>query len=85
MKIAMFASEAIPSPNPAAWPMWSFALSKELALEGHDVIIGMPYYQSIKAKNLKTKKVGTFDVYMSWRHQEAPGLFLPRSMASPSI
>ena len=71
MKIAMFASEANPLAKSGGLADVVFALSKELALEGHTVIIGMPYYQSIKAKALKTKKVGTFDVYMSWRHQEA--------------
>jgi len=71
MKIAMFASEANPLAKSGGLADVVFALSKELALEGHAVIIGMPYYQSIKAKALKTKKVGTFDVYMSWRHQEA--------------
>jgi starch synthase len=71
MKIAMFASESNPLAKSGGLADVVYALGKELAKEGHDVIIGMPYYQSIKAKNLKTKKVGSFDVYMSWRHQEA--------------
>lgn len=71
MKIAMFASESNPLAKSGGLADVVFALSKELALEKHDVIIGLPYYQSIKDKGLKTKKVGTFDVYMSWRHQEA--------------
>jgi len=71
MKIAMFASEANPLAKSGGLADVVFALSKELAREGHEVLIALPYYQSIKAKALKTKKVGTFDVYMSWRHQEA--------------
>lgn len=71
MKIAMFASEANPLAKSGGLADVVFALSKELAQEGHEVIIAMPYYQSVKAKNLKVKKVGSFDVYMSWRHQEA--------------
>lgn len=71
MKIAMFASESNPLAKSGGLADVVFALSKELAKKGHHVIIGMPYYQSIKAKDLKVKKVATYGVYMSWRHQEA--------------
>ena len=71
MKIAMFASESNPLAKSGGLADVVFALSKALAESGHEVIIGMPYYQSVKAKALKVKKVGSFDVYMSWRHQEA--------------
>jgi starch synthase len=71
MKIAMFASEANPLAKTGGLADVVYALSKELALEKNEVIIGMPYYSSIKAKPLKVKKVGSFEVYMSWRHQEA--------------
>jgi hypothetical protein len=44
MKIAMFASEATLWPKSGGLADVVYALSKELAKEGHDVIIGMPYY-----------------------------------------
>lgn len=71
MRIAMFASEANPLAKSGGLADVVFALSKELAKKGNQVMVGLPYYQSIKQQNLKAKKVASFDVYMSWRRQEA--------------
>jgi starch synthase len=71
MKIAMFASESNPLAKSGGLADVVFALAKELAKNKHEVIIALPYYQSIKAKALKVRKVGAFDVFMSWRRQEA--------------
>jgi starch synthase len=71
MKIAMFASEANPLAKSGGLADVVYALSKELAASGHTLIIGLPYYEQIKKGPYTAKKIGTFDVYMSWRKQEA--------------
>lgn len=71
MKIAMFASESLPFAKTGGLADAVYSLSKELVKEGQEVIIAMPYYLSMKQKDLKARKIGAFDVYMSWRHQEA--------------
>lgn len=71
MKIAMFSSEALPLSKTGGLADVAYALSKELVKEGDEVIIVTPYYQTIKKKNLKLKKVGTLQVPMSWRDLKA--------------
>ncbi len=71
MKIAMFASEALPFSKTGGLADVSYALSKELAKEGDEVIIVTPYYASIKRKNPKLDYVGLLPVNVSWRKQDA--------------
>lgn len=72
MKIAMLASESNPLAKSGGLADVAYALSVELAAKGNDVIITMPFYESIKKKNLYSfKKIGSFNVAMSWRNQKA--------------
>lgn len=72
MKVAMFASESNPLCKSGGLADVVYSLSAELAKEGHEVIIAIPYYKSI-ANNpaYKFKKGPSFTVYMSWRQQSA--------------
>jgi starch synthase len=70
MKIAMFASEANPLAKSGGLADVVYSLSVELAKKKNDVIIALPFYRSIW-KKYQPQKVGSFDVYMSWRRQEA--------------
>lgn len=71
MKIAMFASEALPFSKTGGLADVSYALSKELAKSGDEVIIVTPYYQTIKRKCLNLEYVGVLPVNVSWRKQDA--------------
>jgi starch synthase len=71
MKIAMLSSEAVPLAKSGGLADVVYSLSKELASEGHQVLVALPFYKSIRDKAFKPKKIGTFDVYMSWRKQAA--------------
>ena len=72
MKIAMVASEARPFCKTGGLADVVYSLSKELVVMGKEVMIILPFYQSIKEK-LKDSVtfVDSFFVDMSWRHQEA--------------
>lgn len=70
MKIAMFASESNPLAKSGGLADVAYALSAELAKEGNDLIIALPYYQSIKRKNVyPVRQIGSFEISMSWRRQ----------------
>ena len=72
MKIAMVASEARPFCKTGGLADVSYALSKELVSMGNEVEVIVPYYASVKEKfGLYFKKIDTFDLWMSWRHQGA--------------
>jgi starch synthase len=68
----MVASEANPYAKTGGLADVVYSLSKELTIQGHEVTIVLPYYQSIVKKvNGSLKLVGSFDLYMSWRKQHA--------------
>ena len=72
MRIAMIASEARPFCKTGGLADVVYSLSKELTVMGKEVMIILPFYQSIKNKIWDSVKlVDTFDVVMSWRHQTA--------------
>ena len=72
MKIAMLASESNPLAKSGGLADVVYALSDELARVGNDVIIALPYYQSIKnTKGYSVRQIGSFTVSMSWRKQIA--------------
>lgn len=68
MKIAMIVSEASHFAKTGGLADVSYALSESLIKAGHEVILVLPYYRTIK-KTYKGKVnfVGSYDVYMSWR------------------
>ena len=72
MKIAMIASEARPFCKTGGLADVVYSLSKELTVIGKEVMVILPFYQSIK-DTIKTpvKYVESFMVTMSWRHHEA--------------
>jgi starch synthase len=68
----MVASEANPYAKTGGLADVVYSLSKELTIQGHEVTIVLPYYQSIVKKiNGSLKMIGSFDLYMSWRKQHA--------------
>ena len=72
MRIAMVASEARPFCKTGGLADVSYALSKELVSMGNDVEVIIPYYKIVKDKfGGVVKKIDTFDLWMSWRHQGA--------------
>jgi starch synthase len=72
MKIAMVASEINPLVKSGGLADVVYSLSKELVIEGEEVIAILPFYNKIwNFPKLKVKKLGSFDVFMSWRKQEA--------------
>ncbi len=71
MKIAMFASEALPLSKTGGLADVTYALSKELVKSGDEVILITPYYKTIKKKDLKIKRLGLVPVNLSWRCQNA--------------
>ena len=71
MKIAMFASEALPISKTGGLADVVYALSKELTKSEDEVIIVTPYYASAKIKGHHLKNLGKMTVHMSWRNQEA--------------
>ncbi len=71
MKIAVFASESNPFCKTGGLADVAFSLSKELAAAGHKVVFGLPYYKNLRLGDKKPKEIGSFNVYLSWRVQEA--------------
>lgn len=72
MKIAMITSEANPLVKTGGLADVTYSLSKELNNLGHETCIVMPFYKTIKQnKDLQIEKIGSFDVFMSWRKQYA--------------
>jgi starch synthase len=72
MKIAMVASEINPLVKSGGLADVVYSLSKELVIEGEEVIDILPFYNKIWSfPKLKVKRLGSFDVYMSWRKQSA--------------
>ena len=69
MKIAMISSEANPLVKSGGLADVVYSLSKELNKNNEETIILLPYYQKIKAKNLPTEFIGSFNIFMSWRQQ----------------
>ena len=72
MKIAMIASESRPFCKTGGLADVVYSLSKELTIIGEEVMVILPFYQSIK-DSIRTpvKYFDSFIVNMSWRHQEA--------------
>ena len=71
MKIVMVASEARPFCKTGGLADVVYSLSKELAVQGEDVSIILPFYDSIRRQlaNEKLEKVASFNTHMSWRQQ----------------
>ena len=71
MKIVMVASEARPFCKTGGLADVVYSLSKELAKEGEDVSIILPFYDSIRRQisDKVLKKVASFNTHMSWRKQ----------------
>ena len=67
----MVASEARPFCKTGGLADVVYSLSKELTVIGEEVMVILPFYQSIK-NTIKTpvKFVDSFVVNMSWRHHE---------------
>ena len=72
MKIAMIASEARPFCKTGGLADVVYSLSKELTVMGKEVMVILPFYQSIK-NSIKTpvKYVESFNITMAWRCHEA--------------
>lgn len=71
MKVAMFTSEALPLSKTGGLADVTYALSKELVKNGDEVVLFTPFYDSIRRKNPKLKKVGNLNVPLSWRNVSA--------------
>ena len=71
MKIVMVASEARPFCKTGGLADVVYSLSKELAVQGEDVSIIIPFYDSIRRQlaNEKLEKAASFSTHMSWRQQ----------------
>ena len=69
MKIVMVASEARPFCKTGGLADVVYSLSKELAVQGEDVSIILPFYDSIRRQlvNEKLTKAASFNTHMSWR------------------
>ena len=76
MRIAMVCSEANPFVKTGGLADVTYSLSKELVKMGEDVMIALPLYNQIKAKNLPLQRVGNITVHMSWRVESANIYFL---------
>ena len=72
MKIAMIASESRPFCKTGGLADVVYSLSKELAATGSEVVVILPFYQTIK-NTIKTpvEFVISYPIDMSWRHHEA--------------
>lgn len=71
MKIAMVASEANPLCKTGGLADVVYSLSRELAKKGEEVIVILPYYNTVKKKDqYYCKKVCSFVVPMAWRKEE---------------
>lgn len=76
MKIAMVASECAHYAKTGGLADVVFALSDALGKAGEEVSVVLPFYAKSKDKYLpKCQKIGHFDVYMSWRKEEAHVFF----------
>ena len=71
MKIAVFASESNPFCKTGGLADVAFSLSSELVKSGHKVIFGLPYYKNLRLGDRKPKEIGSYNVNLSWRVQEA--------------
>lgn len=72
MKIAMVASESNPLAKTGGLGDVVYSLSKALVKLDNEVMIVIPYYDSIqRLPNLDISYVTSFFVGMSWRHEEA--------------
>ncbi|HBE98609.1 MAG TPA: starch synthase, partial [Firmicutes bacterium] len=71
MKIAMFASEALPLSKTGGLADVTYALSKELVKGGDEVILVSPFYPCVRKKKYKFKHVSFMPVSLSWREQQA--------------
>ncbi|MBO6285104.1 MAG: glycogen/starch synthase, partial [Bacilli bacterium] len=72
MRIAMVASEANPLCKTGGLADVIWSLSHELVQMGHDAFIVIPFYKTIKDKNIaKVTRVGKYEVRLSWRRQLA--------------
>ncbi len=72
MKIAMAASECAGYAKTGGLADVIYALSDALGRLGEEVIVILPFYGCMKERYLpKSEKIGMFDVYMSWRKEEA--------------
>ena len=83
MRIAMVASESNPLIKTGGLGDVIWSLSHQLTQLGHETCVVLPYYDSVK--NLpwvKVKKVGSYEVTLSWRHQTAD-IFLFNFMGLP--
>ena len=67
MKIAMICSEANPFVKTGGLADVTYSLSKELVKKGEEVLIVLPYYNQIKAQQLKVEYAGSITVNLSWR------------------
>ena len=72
MKIAMVASESRPFCKTGGLADVVYSLSKELVIMGEEVMVILPFYQTIKNTiKVPVKFVDSFIINMSWRHHEA--------------
>ena len=72
MKIAMIGSESRPFCKTGGLADVVYSLSKELAEIGEEVVVILPFYQTIKNTiKVPVKYVMSFPIDMSWRHHEA--------------
>lgn len=69
MKIAMVASECNPLVKTGGLADVIYSLSRELANQGHEVFVFIPYYKKLKDKQLNTKYLRFDYIDLSWRHQ----------------
>ncbi len=71
MKILMAASEATPLAKTGGLADVVHALSRELVELDNEVVIVLPYYNSIRERiNHHVELIGEFHVYLSWRNQK---------------
>ena len=69
MKIVNVASEANPLIKSGGLGDVVYSLSRELVNAGHEVSIILPYYKTLKDRNIGADYLGYDYVDMSWRHQ----------------
>lgn len=69
MKIVNVASEANPLAKSGGLGDVVYSLSRELAKAKHEVSIILPFYKSVKNKNIDATYLGYDYVDLSWRHQ----------------
>ena len=72
MTIAMVASEANPLCKTGGLADVIGSLSHELCVMGEDCFVVLPFYKCIKDNSfIRVKRVGNYDVFLSWRRQNA--------------